>query len=92
MCISPLNKDSEESPSYTPFNKLTNSYTNLVYISYKNFTSRILAADIKRKISQHNLVKTILYSHNHQIRKKQVVWSTGTKWVRHKNTRQTRTT
>lgn len=49
MCISPLNKDSKESPSYALFNKLAKSYTNLVYIAHKNFTSRILAADINKK-------------------------------------------
>lgn len=49
MCISPLNKDSKESPSYSLFNKLASSYTNLVYIAHKNFTSRILAANINKK-------------------------------------------
>ncbi|RDU61628.1 hypothetical protein CQA53_09855, partial [Helicobacter didelphidarum] len=48
MCISPLHTDSKDnSPAYNLFNKLTNSYTNLVYITYPSFTSTILATAIK---------------------------------------------
>ena len=60
MCISPLNKDSKESPSYTLFNKLAKSYTNLVYIAHKNFTSRILAANINKKNTTTQSIKNYI--------------------------------